>query len=243
MPEREPQTSERVNIHERGGLTPEHWQEIMKRIGWRKGEIGAKIVNYGQMVVSGEFPQGNYHHCMYLGRRHWVLISKKTEIKNTTVTKLLPRTNRNNIRIQLANEAYDFATSEIRRTYTLNDYIQRLGARISTVWGMIEWSNADKVWEAYINLSRNQAIRQLLLGRYREGPVSPKLLLGEWLLSENECSDPQHTEPGILLEKLLLVAAQNPREIQNRLKNRLNSLTVSPLFRSQTIGLLEKEIR
>lgn len=86
MPEREAQTSERVNLDERGGLTPAHWQHVINRIGWRKGEISAKIVNYGQKVISGEFPDAGYHHGRFLGQRHWKEIAnlqtKNREMRN-----------------------------------------------------------------------------------------------------------------------------------------------------------------
>lgn len=94
MLEREPQAQEQVNIHEQGGLTSEHWKEIVKHRGllmiYASGgsyrfdtkdsirEISAgdaklaiwKIIQVGEAIIDGRIDNAE----PYLGNRHWALL-------------------------------------------------------------------------------------------------------------------------------------------------------------------------
>jgi len=236
MTERELHNSERINIHEQGGLTTQHW-EILSRVTTKK----SKAREFAKAVLNGCIDPSNFRHREYLGSRHWIEVVKSLKPFKKGVNHFLVR-KLNPAKYQLVQELEVFADKERSLSYTLDDYIARLGLNINVIWGTLKWSKMDKIWETYFQFAKITKSGKARYRWYREGPTPPDVILNSWLLSENECLDPKHTAPDILLEKLLLVAAQNPREVQIRLKNRLHLSTISPLFGFQTVGLLEKEI-
>jgi|SRR3989344_1912011 len=236
MPEREPLSLARLKLQEQAELTRQHWA-ILARVTTKK----SKVREFANAVLDGRIDSSNFSHREYLGSRHWVEVVKSLKPFKKGLNHFLIR-KLNSAKYQLIQELDVFVDKEKSLSYTLDDYIARLGSNINAVWGTLKWSKMDKVWETYFQFARTTGSGRVKYRWYREGPTPPDVLLNSWLLSENECLDPTHTEPRILLEKLLLVAAQNPREVQIRLKNSLHLSTISPLFGFQTVGLLEKEI-
>ena len=158
MKEFTPQTSEEINLHERGGLTPAHWQEVIRMIGKRSLDAGyekslyerfkrsikdeytnphnpipSKIIAYANKVISGEFPDTGFHHRQYLGRRHWKGISS---LDTTDIVKeprrFPPWPKVSQVTNQEAHVAKLFAMSEMSTTFTLNDYTYVLITKLMT---------------------------------------------------------------------------------------------------------------
>src|SRR3989344_6079201 len=235
MLEREPVNSERINIREQSGLTTQHW-EILSRVTTKK----SKVSEFAKAVVDGHIDSSNLSHREYLGSRHWIEVMKRLKpfkkgVSHFLVRKLIPT------KYQLIQELEVFADKERSLSYTLNDYIyDDLGKSMRRDYIEIAWNNYSKVWETFIHFTEKFKI----IGKiYREGPTDKNDLYSSWLLSDDECSDIQHTSPDNLNKILLEQARQNPDLIQNRFKNNHGwRFKNTKAYQNERFGLLEEEI-
>jgi len=250
-PEREPQVSEKVNIHERGGLTPTHWQEVVKRIAqgqWRLGETSAKIVAYAQKVISGEFPDSGFYHRRFLGHRHWRYIAiLDTRYKVKTPRRFPPWPKTTWIKNDLPQEIREFARSEQRKTYTLNDYIDDLPEKVSVdskrsseyeesrdfVWDLKKGRWETRIYSARLARSYNEYDETSITF---EDSVDINLLLSYFLLTKEEVPNPKHTSPEDMKQILKNAFRSNPVKIQNSLRE------ISQTFRGKVPEYVEEEI-
>ncbi len=247
MPEREPQISEKVNIHERGGLTPAHWQEVVKRLGEPKDETSEKIVAYAQKVISGEFPDTGFHYKEYLGRRHLSVLERKVIVRtrglNVLVTRML-----NSSKLALLRDIENFSKASFFKYETFNDIV---GVRqepfsIHAVNDIhhLKWSEKDKTWHLiveeaeYVYDSDRKRIQEGWIifpdppMRYeyrdigsavntsnpdKDRPAIESALLKCYFLEKDELDDPIHTSPSQLVE---ILKTKVPDEVlKERIKN------------------------
>ena len=235
MPETEPQSSEGLKLQEQGGLTTQHWA-ILARVTPKK----SKAREFANAVLDGRIDSSNFSHREYLGSRHWIEVMKRLKpfkkgVSHFLVRKLIPT------KYQLIQELEVFADKERSLSYTLNDYIyDDLGKSMRRDYIEIAWNNYSKVWETFIHFTEKFKI----IGKiYREGPTDKNDLFSSWLLSDDECSDIQHTSPDNLNKILLEQARQNPDLIQNRFKNNHGwRFKNTQAYQNERFGLLEEEI-
>src|SRR3989344_2348763 len=130
MPERELQISEKVNLHERGGLTPAHWQGVVKRLpSWLRNR---ELRVYAQKVIEGEFDGTQDHHQEYLGSRHWfdvLRLFEQVEVRTPRKIGILTLpllTEVDFLATERAREVRNYASIEKTASYTLNDHIDKL---------------------------------------------------------------------------------------------------------------------
>src|SRR3989344_1896676 len=269
MPERELQTSETVNIHERGGLTPAQWVEVLNRIGKPKDEIRAKILDYGTKVISEEFADTGLHYRRFLGRRHWFEIEHLVKFdKMKTPRKFPPWPKIDWIEDRLPLEIRQFARSETMATYTLNDFLHELQRNLrygrirvgyfgSPVWvdcgtsieedGYLFWDKRSQVWEIknVVRIAHRQ-----YTGEFGNPPAvseEKSLVLADknhilkiFLLDAKQAPNPNQMSPQDLAIRLVDAARINPEKIRNRLKSRIKGLP--RYLNSEMFGLLEEEI-
>ena len=60
-----PSAQETSPLHERGGLTPEHWAVIAKLLPKK-----SKASQFALAVLDGRIDPSNFSHREYLGKRH-----------------------------------------------------------------------------------------------------------------------------------------------------------------------------
>ena len=244
MAERPQPTSaqETTPLHERGGLTPKHWEEVVT-LREALGFNGEKIVAYAQKVISGEFPDRGFHHRMYLGQRHWKLLAGQNRFKENVIKRdysirkpfTLPLT-----RIEIVDlasdtfkEAREYARFEAGKSYTLNDYLPTIN---NSGWIGSEWvlSGESYGWKHGTPIGFPDYTETI---NYDNPPES---ILSRNLLSFAEVPDPVHTSPETLKAKLLEIVASSPSLIIDRLKARIPELR--HLHDSPHFGILEKPI-
>ena len=244
------------------GLTKIHWEEVLTR---GRSYLPPKILDYAAQVLKGNFPEGDFHHRQYLGRRHWLPITYfQTVDKNVILRKFwFPK------KVQVINllmlEAVTFATSEAQSSYTLNDYIDSLRSVPNVVWTLDE-SNDRWVGEKVTYIDPTEGY-EVVEQNYENGQYFPaswtetvrvkhdgysftdlvyedKLFYKQWLLEENELPlmIGQTTQLIIpdLNKRLLDLAESYPKKMRQRL------IAATPylahLHRLSTFGILEKEI-
>lgn len=251
---------------ERGGLTPAHWEQVIRTIGRPKDPIAAKIVAYGQNVITGDYPDTGNHHRAYLGQRHWVRIVRLNTLDRHVTHRWLWLSITKPVLNPTAREASVYADSEMDSTYTLDDHINSSCRDSITDYHAphildIRWALEHQKWEvesyrieSYPNPHNppyewntgpetSISVRVPLLLTEEDLARAQSLLWETWLLTESEVIDPFHTSPTILTERLREAAVLKPDEIKERLKAR-RPLLLSPLFPydSPHFGILEKEV-
>ena len=263
MPEREPQTSEKVNLYERGGLTPAHWQKVIKRVckpDYRRfgkpgyDETTAKIVAYATKVISGEFPDSGFHHGRFLGQRHWIVLSGiKTKDKLDTHRKIafidIPFLIKTDfVENQLAEEIREYADLEKGFKYTLDDYLyvntpaahQYMYDRLNKIWCSIDYEEivVPATPGGYLPATSSD------WSRYDEHTETVKRvskltnanpILNLYLLTQDEVDDPLHTSP----EEFESILRGVPVGILNE---RLKGCLGEEAQNHQSVGGWEKEI-
>lgn len=251
MPERELQTSEQVNLHERGGLTPAHWQEVIKRIRDSRDAIAQKVMTYAQKVISGEFPDSGFHHRSFLGRRHWRVLSQiKTKDKLETHGKIafleIPFLIRTEfVDNQLASEITKYADLEKNLHYTLDDYFN------SEPFGKYMFDRLNRIWHSLYSYEEvvpatpggNLPATSSDWSRYDEHTetftgslklINENPILNLFLLTKDEVQDPLHTPPQELEQILRGISV----EILN---GRLRAYLNRQAEQYQLVGGWEKE--
>lgn len=246
-------------LQERGGLTPVHWEEVVRRtpkpsmqIAPDKYPLWAKIVAYGQKVIDGEFPDTNNHHRMYLGQRHWRLIlqlNPRDEVKKSRIFPPWSKTEL--VTSKFAELVRQYAAFEYSATYTLNDHIASIGSK-----GDHEtWYRYDLPEGYWVRV--REVVREPTPGgwlpatshdwsRYDGGTDIVTIradeieILNLWLSTKEESQDPLHTSPTILTDRLRELAVLKPDEIRERLRVRTPHL--SHLHDSPHLGILEREV-
>lgn len=234
MPEREPQNSERTNIHEHGGLTPEHWREVVDRIGEPKNKTDQKLINYAQKVISGDFPDSGSYHREYLGHRHWLRLSFiNTKDKIITPRKLPPWPKISYIVNPTVEEIKSYAKAETKAVYTLDDYFNIV---FSSNNDTLRFNRKANCWEEYEwGEDSGGPGMGLSGGMTYKASADSNLLLTSWLMEEGDVLDPVHTNP----DQLIKILKNIPIEILNaRLKEQIG---VRAKF-YQRVGNWEKEI-
>jgi len=261
--EREPKTQERIDLHERGGLTPAHWQEAIKRVGkpdyrafGKQGydETTAKIVAYATKVISGEFPDSGFHHRRFLGQTHWIVLSGiETKDKLDTNRKIafidIPFLIKTDfVENQLAAEVRKYAGLEKSFMCTLDDYLyvntpaahQYMYDQLNKIWCSIyhEEIVVPATPGGYLPATSSD------WSRYDEHTDTVKRfskltnansILNLYLLTEEEVHDPLHTSP----EEFESILRRTPVEVLNK---RLRENLGEKAQNYQSIGGWEKEI-
>lgn len=111
------------DIHERGGLTPQHWKIVLDRLGQSPLLDSTSIRDYAAAVIHGEFSDINFHHREYLGSRHWKNINTAFADEKPFLVPHRRRPWSRNEYPSIVNDIVDYALLEEHATYTLNDYI------------------------------------------------------------------------------------------------------------------------
>lgn len=244
MPEREPQTSEQVNLHERGGLTPEHWQ-FLSKIKFKDNKINrfASALNRG--VINGDIET----HRQYLGQRHWREISNTAEIKLNSALYILVRKIWPDDYVT-TRQVKGFASREANSYLTLDDFIlsRRLNLRINipdkeSQWLM--WNEKSSQWHHYREAYLGRDIKDLrYVGWWDEGETvermfktvdlgvdrssqADKLIAAHFELTSEELPCASSSSPEAILDiarntiadgdYLNRVIAANERDFQRRL--------------------------
>jgi len=176
-------------LHERGGLTPEHWQEIIRKINEDRdnhglkdeiSNVGEEIVNYGQRVLSTEYPDTGFHHRGILTWRHWNLIRRLSPYNLLTEKRkslFWESTERVSVHNPVLAEIKDFAEAEFLH-----------------LWGqeypIVLEQKRQEIHEAGLSMEHLQEI--LKLGNR----ISPKILGYSQAVIEGKISDVefQHRE-------------------------------------------------
>src|SRR3989344_5911367 len=256
MPEREPQIPERIDLHERGGLTPAHWQEVIKRLPpWRNlagttGRTDTKLYEYAWNVIEGEFAGTQGHHQEYLGSRHWsnvLSLFKQVEVRiprKIGILTLPLLTEVDFLATERASEVRNYASIEKTASYTLNDHIYNLKLS-SDIFGFQWWNYyepyiystdayyIDKYSDHRLPSGRPSAI---WLKSNKERINDENELLRVWLLTKEDTKnfkDPLRTDPHAL-ERIL---RDIPVEVLNeRLRAVLDELSI----KFQLVGGWEK---
>lgn len=152
MVERQTPTSaqELFPLHEQGGLTPKHWQEVISRVGRSKGEVPEKIVAYARKVISGEFLDSGFHHRGFLGRRHWCFIvdlDVADMIREPRKILFLLPDRITTVANPIMLEVQEFAKQESQTCYTLDDFLlkDRSWPNVSEYRNVDEWPDEYKL--------------------------------------------------------------------------------------------------
>ena len=263
MPEREDRTLEQVNLYERGGLTPAHWQEVIKlirktgepcdemdvmiRYGRRlitgkpiveepQDEQSKKVVAYARKVISGEYSDHDFHHRQYLGCRIWNFISVLAARDRTKRPRILlpwPRTEQTDN--QLVEEIDQYATAEQKGIFNLDDYFDVYLVRQGIV--TLNYGQEHLRWSIGVWKLFENVSEEGEYPYYEErGNADEGSLLNKWLLTKSEVIDPIHTSPEELYQ---IVRDEVPVEV---LKERLRQHLDSQQRKIQLIGNWEKEI-
>lgn len=207
MQERETQAPEQVHLHERGGLTPAHWQEVLDLLAIYDNPTRAKITHYGQAVINGEVEDHNFNHRNYLGHRHWdEIASSLRHQKNTS---------------PIAKEVEIYAILERSVSFSLDDFFDRhkrrygVGVSYKRDIGSIRredlvWSN--NTWRLQVektyyppydpDCDPGPAPDPVLSKKEKSKRAATQTLLHHWLLNKKEVHDPLHTSPEQLLALL-----------------------------------------
>jgi len=244
------------------GLTKIHWEEVLTR---GRSYLPPKILDYAAQVLKGNFPEGDFHHRQYLGRRHWLPITDLLVVD----TFVIPRRFWGSKKVQKVNpnmlEIVLFAKREAKLSYTLKDYIGSLFSVPNVVWTLDE-SNDRWVGEKVTYIDPTEGY-EVVEQDYENGQYFPaswtetvrvkhdgysftdlvyedKLFYKQWLLEENELPlmIGQTTQLIIpdLNKRLLDLAESYPKKMRQRL------IAATPylahLHRLSTFGILEKEI-
>lgn len=247
MQERRLQTQEVADLHEQGGLTLSHWQEVVERIGEPKNKTEQKLIYYAQKVISGDFPDSGSYHREYLGRRHWQRLSFiNTKDKIKTPRKVPPWPKISYIVNPIVEEIKSYAEAETKAVYSLDDYFNSepfgkyMFDRLNRIWCSLysyeevvpatpggylpatssDWSRYDEHTETFTGS----------LKLIDENPI-----LNLFLLTKDEVQDPLHTPPQELEQILRSISA----EILN---GRLRAYLNKQAEQYQLVGGWEKEI-
>lgn len=258
MSERKPQTSEQVNIHERGSLTPAHWQEVIKRLPpWRNfaGATGlseTKLYVYAWNVIEGEFAGTQDHHQEYLGSRHWsnvLAIFEQVEVRTPRkigIFTLPLLTEVDLLATERAKEVKNYASLEKNARYTLNDYV--FGLHLGVLCPYNWWDyyephiySTDAYYIDEYSDSRLTSGRpsEIWLKSNKERIDDENELLRIWLLTKEEVKnlkDPLRTSPQALE---IILRDRIPVEVLNQ---RLRAVLDELGMKFQSVGGWEKKI-
>lgn len=251
MPEWEPQTPEKVNIHERGGLTPAHWTEIFNLLSKNYRNLRSKdqklakdIFGYAKSVVAGKIIDKDFQNRNSLDARHWSMVESEFCLESPFMARslrqhvLLERSD--GPVLKLHQEIYLFAICESLHSVNFDALINKItnhckdnfitidlpSEKQGDVGYSLRWSNDDQAWHRI----------KYELTRHTYGASSETTDLGEvseeydksihdhWLLTPNEVSNPIHTSPQNLVVSLRELAESNRVEFIRRLtaNQRLN---------------------
>lgn len=241
MQERETQAPEQVNLHERGGLTPEYWQEVISRVARNKGEIPEKVVAYGRKVLSGEFPDSGFHHREFLGRKHWEIIKGLPVRNSIKVPRSFPLLPPKSVEVDnpIMVETVAFARAEARNSYTLSDYIVRPPMNTfvhQNTTGIYELDDED-VWKFPYTVKFTTSHEEEIFEaghyfktghivetdyEYQEFQVASPRFYERWLFSDDEFSsfigDKKRISDFEMAEELERRALLDPEKYRERLK-------------------------
>lgn len=260
-----PSAQESSPLHEQGGLTLKHWEELLNRLYRQRCSFWDstirpywEIEHYAENVITGGYPDSDLHHRPYLGRRSWKAISAlrasslmqdEIQVKRQYlpfVAKTVPTANPTMV------EIVDYADYEAENCYTLNDYMDEHEA------SRVRWFdlNDQGVWQTRYDVAEtvNGPYELFEGGHYFQvtGPheeshwewstVDPKFMK-KWLLSDGEFSELVGDKRSIsdfdMSEELEKLASRNPDEIRERLKSITPNLV--NLHKSPHFGILQKE--
>ena len=223
-------------LQERGGLSVQHWGELIKRLDYPKNTTRDKIIAYGRKVIDGEFQSVDNHHRAYLGRRHWEFVAHNVHTLDTVVDGrtygIFPRNKY--VLNETARQIQAYARSESPLSYTLDDFMYYTDDKRSDVF---EW-HGDR-WMSYY-WEEDFEGGQFFKVRKKYSQPSDDDILHHWLLSSNEIASPQRTPKRDITRTLIDVAKANPQLIRERLKRRLENATT--LHNSPHFGILEREV-
>ena len=173
-----PSAQETSPLHEQGGITPDHWQEVLRTLP--NGDT--KIAQYAQAVIAGRIDDRGYTHREYLGERHW------KEIRTLNTSKV-PSS-----RLNLEIAAYSLLEEMVGLTLDDHYYYQR--ARDKFLYKVnneksLKWMGGKGAWRDYYRQIGQEETDKT--GIFK-GKIK-RLLLYEWLLAEGEVEDPLHKSP------------------------------------------------
>lgn len=215
------QTSEEINIHERGGLTPEIWQRLLSIL-----PESSKEAAYAKAVITGDLNDVHFTHRQYLGRRHWQNISNL--VKESPEAFNNPR---------LATQIGLYADIEKGMVTTFDDVLDIIERESKYYWidrGKLRWGNNTGAWRYhYIEAvgswgnprdeydTTDYAIYEDRVRDIEEGHyLAPHLIRASWLLREEDCKDPIHTSPEDLALLTRTLAVERHDELVERLTNK-----------------------
>lgn len=86
-----------------------------------------KIVAYALKVISGEFPDTDFHHRKFLGQRHWRIISTLDSRDKVIIPRKFPPWSKTEYHPnKAAKEFLEYANQEKNYCYTLDDYLEKI---------------------------------------------------------------------------------------------------------------------
>lgn len=228
MPEREPQTSERVNLHELGGLTHDHWGKIPG---------GNPLLDaFAKAVLNGRIDPSGFSHREYLGRRTWEWVHKQLESKlRLPGFKFLSPADE-----KIQQEIIEFAERERKAHANLNDFI--LPILNTPILGENDRQLAfeDNSWHILVADWENVEGIIQLAGILDAGEASDEelsVLLEHYYLNPDEVPDLLHTDEHELIEILQTRIPINTLKGRIVKRQRDNSLSLP-----QSIGGWEKSL-
>jgi len=230
------------SIHERGGLGPSGWEEVLRNIPQQNDPISTRLRGYGDAAISGKIQDRNFEHRQYLGRRHWKRIEDIFNgpyfIPTVKQGLLWRKTQEPGIK----NEISDYALLESRASFTLNDYASNLNKSVPIVpksrWGRqpdltrAEWDPEQNNWrgkEHYHHYTPGGWYHGMVYSEYIETVDewhTSEITLDEehleqlknaYFLANEDVTDLAHTPPEELEKLMFNKARQNQKEVAEKL--------------------------
>lgn len=256
MVEQRPHIPEAADLHEHDGLTPAHWEEVLKRTAGLKDPITKKIRAFAEKIVDGE----DLDPKRFLGRRHWQSIAglDPGKVREQRNLRLGYRT----VSVKSsehADQVREHARKAADLSFTLNDYLDSkpslrlergdsfevgpfVGVDLDHKGGIIYWDKNRDRWVASLSGSWSQRYGPEYYD-YAMVPLQtkPEDLIEKWLLTPQDLlSQKSMPSPSKLEEMIINQARLDPEKIKTRLKGQTSEL--SHLHENPTFGILEAEL-
>ena len=249
MVELQPHPTERIDVLERGGLTPEHWSYILTTLG--TAVLDDKLIKYAEAVVRGDKEDIGFAHRDYLGHRHW------DGIEFHLIR--LDHSKRSAESAVVHQEVLAYASPESLAYYSLSDYYFQwysrhfLAGKLRYYEGkptpQANYQFRELTWNGQKEEWRNSLTRLMVRTPGNTTSVVSNItglfskratvttLLDEWLLTPQEVPNPLKTSPEGLFS---IVRNIDEEELMKRLRSRLAQ--GNPKQIPTHIGGWEKEI-
>lgn len=223
MNEFEPAIVKKFNCHIQGGLGPDHWRRVSKTY-----PINTPFRYYASEIISGTVTDLDFMHRQFIPAFEWSYYFWQPNYNQVDTT-----------------ESHVYAFFEQYGVCTLTDYIKQNLGEFTKIhsngtrlmaglrWISEKFQHRKGQWqlsEKHLQPPDPPVFREYMdpenpwknTGSAYEvhlGTPSQSLILGAWLLSEDDLPDPLHTSPDDLEEKLIAISKTSPKEIRKRLSS------------------------